>query len=87
VREECDDGKVECDDCRFWRRCPCLGVSPVETKKGQVHCMVYARRLSGTLMAIPSVLGVDAMDGNVKSVQVRFLLFRRSWWRQLLRRP
>lgn len=78
---------MTCDDCHLWRRCPFHGASPTEAEKGDVECVTEADGPRGELVAVPTSVTVDAKTGNVATVRVDRLLFRRSWWTRLLRRP
>ena len=79
---------MTCDECHLWRRCPCYGVSPTETEKGNVvECVVEADGPDGELVAVPKQLLVNADSGKVTGVVVERILFRRSWWRRLRKMP
>ena len=78
---------MTCDECHVWRRCPHCGASPVTTEKARVECVEVAETKRGLLVSVPVVQAVNVESGKVVSVQTRLVLFRRTWWRRLLRMP
>jgi hypothetical protein len=59
----------------------------VTEKENEVECVVEMDGRLGELVAVPRSLVVNGSSGKVTGVVVERILFRRSWWRCLLRKP